>query len=230
MTIPATHAEIEQLYLAAEMQGCRSICITSCNSGDGVTSVATALAERYLLSGLKTLVVDLNTFHPSLIPSLSAIDNQDMPGMLLEHEVSHKLFTGVPAPTTTEALLEYRDPRCMKALMTQWLSCYDRVVCDTSPILLINRGNIPAQVAATACDQTAIVVLGGSTTTGQLEKATQLLSNESISLLGSVFNLKNQPTLAQEMVRELNRIPFLTPKFRRYLQNKLFSNELLNQH
>ena len=35
MTIPATHAEIEQLYLQCELNGYRSVCISACQSEDG---------------------------------------------------------------------------------------------------------------------------------------------------------------------------------------------------
>ncbi len=58
MTISATHAEVEQIYLASELNEQRSICVTACHSvGDGVTSVATALAERRFCYGSLTLYV-----------------------------------------------------------------------------------------------------------------------------------------------------------------------------
>ncbi|MCG9577563.1 chromosome partitioning protein ParA [Vibrio tubiashii] len=229
MIIPATHTEIEQIYLAAEMSECRSLCITACQSGDGVTSVVAALAERYLLAGHRTLVVDLNTFHPAFECIDIAPSDDDNVGLLVEHASTHQMFTGLTVPNNQSALLAYKDPAQLQNAVTQWLTQYDRVICDTSPLLHINRGNIPAQVVASACDQTALVIMGGKTSSGQLEKAMQLISNPSISLLGSVLNLKQQATLAQEMVRELNRLKFIPKSWRDKWASKILTNEFLAQ-
>ncbi|NVD06709.1 CpsD/CapB family tyrosine-protein kinase [Vibrio sp. JPW-9-11-11] len=232
MTIPATHSEIEQIYLAAEMAQCRSLCITACHSGDGVTSIVSALAERYLLAGHKTLVVDLNTFHPAfecidIAPNSSPSDQQV--GRLIEHAVTHQLFTGLTVPNNQPALLAYKDPGQLNQIIEEWLTQFDRVICDTSPLLQVNRSNIPAQVVASACDHTALVVMGGKTSRGQLEKAVQMLSSERISLLGSVLNLQQQATLAEEMVRELNRLRFIPKAWREKWANKILTNEFLVQ-
>lgn len=229
MIIPATHTEIEQIYLAAEMNECRSLCITACQSGDGVTSVVAALAERYLLAGHRTLVVDLNTFHPAFECIDIAPSDDDNVGLLVEHASTHQMFTGLTVPNNQSALLVYKDPAQLQNAVTQWLTQYDRVICDTSPLLHINRGNIPAQVVASACDQTALVIMGGKTSSGQLEKAMQLINNPSISLLGSVLNLKQQATLAQEMVRELNRLKFIPKSWRDKWASKILTNEFLAQ-
>ncbi|NOI82713.1 CpsD/CapB family tyrosine-protein kinase [Vibrio tubiashii] len=229
MIIPATHTEIEQIYLAAEMSECRSLCITACQSGDGVTSVVAALAERYLLAGHRTLVVDLNTFHPAFECIDIAPSDDDNLGLLVEHASTHQMFTGLTVPNNQSALLAYKDPAQLQNAVTQWLTQYDRVICDTSPLLHINRGNIPAQVVASACDQTALVIMGGKTSSGQLEKAMQLIDNPSISLLGSVLNLKQQATLAQEMVRELNRLKFIPKSWRDKWASKILTNEFLAQ-
>ncbi|MBR9787035.1 MAG: CpsD/CapB family tyrosine-protein kinase [Vibrionaceae bacterium] len=229
MIIPATHTEIEQIYLAAEMSGSRSLCITACQSGDGVTSMVTALAERYLLAGHRTLVVDLNTYHPAFecVDITPGIENQI--GLLVAHASTHQLFTGLTVPNNQSAVLEYKDPTVLKAAVKQWLCQYDRVICDTSPLLQINRRNIPAQVVASACDQTALVVMGGKTSSGQLEKAMQLINSPSITLLGSILNLKNQASLAQEMVRELNRLRFIPKKWREKWSQNILANEFLAQ-
>ncbi|MFM2590003.1 chromosome partitioning protein ParA [Vibrio sp. TBV020] len=230
MIIPATHTEIEQIYLAAEMNGCRSLCITACQSGDGVTSIVTALAERYLFAGHKTLVVDLNTFHPAFEGvEFSNSKPQEQIGTLISHSDTHQLFTGLTIPTNQAALLEYKDPSCLAKSVNLWLNDFDRVIFDTSPLLHINRGNIPAQVVASACDQTALVVLGGKTSTSQLEQAVSLLKSDSISLLGSVLNMKEQSTLAQEMVRELERFKVIPQSWRNSIAKRILTNEFLAQ-
>ncbi|MGO2320758.1 MAG: chromosome partitioning protein ParA, partial [Vibrio toranzoniae] len=133
MTISATHAEVEQLYLASELNGQRSICVTACQPGDGVTSVATALAERFLLAGHSTLYVDLNLFNPGF-KDVNMLE-EDQSGQLIEHIESQRMFLGVPAPQLASAQLAYKDPSTLQKAVTQWLYSYDRVIVDTSPQL-----------------------------------------------------------------------------------------------
>ncbi len=227
MIIPATHSEIEQIYLAAEMRDVKSLCITACQSGEGVTSVVTALAERYLLAGHRTLVVDLNTFNPAFESIDITPTSNESVGLLIEHSSTHQMFTGLTVPSNQSALLAYKDPTQLKSAVQTWLSQYDRVICDTSPLLQINRGNVPAQVVASVCDQTALVVMGGKTSSGQLQKAMKLLDFPSTSLLGSVLNLKHQATLGQEIVREINRFTFIPQRWRNNWARKILTNDFL---
>ncbi|PML57441.1 tyrosine-protein kinase family protein [Vibrio lentus] len=226
MTISATHAEVEQLYLASELNGQRSICVTACHSGDGVTSIATALAERFLLAGHSTLYVDLNLFN-SAFKNLHMLE-EEQSGQLIEHVESHRMFIGVPAPQVASTQLAYKDPATLNKAVTQWLGKYDRVIIDTSPLLNINKGNIPAQSVASACDCALLVVAYGETSTHHLEQAKKLLDAQSISLMGCVMNMKNNPSFAQELVRQVNRMKFLPSKLRDRLANKLYQNEFFN--
>jgi len=226
MTISATHAEIEQLYLASELNGQRSICVTACHSGDGVTSVATALAERFLLAGHSTLYVDLNLFNPGF-KDLHLLDNEQ-PGQLIEHIESQRMFIGVPAPTVSSTQLAYKDPATLQKAVSKWLEKYDRVIIDTSPLLNVNKGNIPAQSVASACNCTLIVVAFGETSTHHLQQAKKLLDANSILLMGCIMNMKHTPSFAQELVRQLNRMQFIPTKLRERFANKLYQNEFLN--
>ncbi|MGF1694173.1 chromosome partitioning protein ParA [Vibrio kyushuensis] len=226
MTIPATHAEIEQIYLSAELAECKSLCVTACQSLDGVTSVASALTERYLLAGHNALLVDLNMFNPAFKELTIATDDGTH---LIEHVDSHRLFTGVVVPSDKSTQLAYKDPAFMSHAVKEWEDQYDRIIIDTSPLLQINRSNIPAQSIANACDKTILVVKGGVTSAGQIRKATELLKSGKIDLLGTVLNVKDQPPLSLEIIRELRRIPFIPKKWRRKIENWLNRNEFLSQ-
>lgn len=226
MTISATHAEIEQLYLASELNEHKSICVTACHSGDGVTSVAAALAERYLLAGHSTLYVDLNLFNPAFkdVNVLHEPDGEH----LIEHVETNRMFVGVPAPRQASTQLAYKDPTTLSKVISQWLGNYDRVIVDTSPILNINKGNIPAQSVASACDTTLLVVAYGETSTHHLEQAKSLLSGTSINLMGAIMNMKHTPSFSQELTRQINKAWFLPRKVRNSLISKLVRNEFLN--
>ncbi|MGR5095376.1 chromosome partitioning protein ParA [Vibrio maritimus] len=236
MTIPATHAEIEELYLNAELKQCRSICLTACNSGEGTTTLAKALTERYLLAGYKTLLVDLNMFRPSLVPLDFDMpsENSDTASQLLQEQDSDssspKVFLGVSVPSDPKTRLRFKDPIQLRKQTELWLEEYDRVVFDTSPILNVNQNNIPAQVVANACDGTFLVVLSGVTMTNQVTEATQILNAAtSVQLLGSVLNYRDQPSLASEICREIDRLSWLPNRVTNWMKTKVRNNRFLSQ-
>ncbi|HAS6280495.1 TPA: chromosome partitioning protein ParA [Vibrio vulnificus] len=227
MMIPATHAEIEQLYLKAELEQIRSICLTGCSSGDGVTSIATALAERFILAGHHTLYVDLNLFKPAF-HDVHSFEHEAQPGMLIEHNETHQVLVGVPAPTQTAVQLSYKDPANLCSAVNKWQSHYERIIIDTSPLLNLNKGNVPAQSVASACDGTILVACYGSTTENQILQAQSLLNARSIHLLGTILNMKDSPSFSEELVRQLNKFKFLPLRLRKRLENWLYKNEFLN--
>lgn len=226
MTISAIQAEVEQLYLASELNNKRSLCITACDSGDGVTSIATALAERFMLAGHSTLYVDLNLFKPAF-KDLHMLEEKQQ-GRLIEHVESQRLFMGVPAPQVTSTQLAYKDPETLTKAVSQWLDTYDRVVVDTSPILNINKGNIPAQSVASACDCTLLVIAYGETSTHNLDQAKKLLDAQSISLLGCVINMKHTPSFANELIRQVNKLKLLPRSLQDKIKSSISRNEFLN--
>ncbi|MCG6390488.1 AAA family ATPase [Vibrio fluvialis] len=224
MTIPATHAEVEQIYLNAELNQCRSICLTSCHSSEGVTALTMALTERYLLAGYHTALVDLNMFHPSFV---TAELGNTQPS-LLQHNHSLRCFTGITVPKDTSEHLLYKRPDFLQKAMQTWLGQYERVVVDTSPLLNVNRNNIPAQCIASACDGVILVVMAGHTSTLQVQAAMDLLKQSNISLLGTILNCRDKPTLASEICREINRIPLLPERWRERIKERVMNNEYLN--
>ncbi|WP_260258420.1 chromosome partitioning protein ParA [Vibrio intestinalis] len=234
--IPATHTEIEQIFLAAEAKQCRSLCVTACDSGDGVTSVATALTERYLLAGRSVLLVDLNLYNSGFNDLAITFDTQDSTNTFnhssakvtwLEQQSSKQVFTGIAKPSSPSELVQYSDPQCLAKYIEDWLQSYDRVVIDTSPLLKINRGNIPAQAVAQACQFALLVVLATQTTQSQLEQAKQLLHANQTEIIGCVLNSHYQPTLASEISRQIERLPLIPRRMKQTWIDKIQQMPLL---
>ncbi|MCL9774411.1 P-loop NTPase family protein [Vibrio methylphosphonaticus] len=237
MTIPATHSEIEEIYLNAELHQCRSLCISACNEKEGTTSIAQALTERYLLAGYKTLLVDLNMHHPSLTPiSMGETDQTVQTGEkhgnsngLVQHNASPRVFLGIAAPSDPATRLSYKDPRLLQQEVTHWLEEYDRVIVDTSPILNVNKNNIPAPCVANACDGTILVVLSGVAAVNQVEDAIARLSQGAHTrILGTILNYQHQPSLASEICREIDRFSWLPKGFTARLKRSVANNRFLS--
>lgn len=226
MSIPALHSETEQLFIMAETANCKTLCVTACHAKAGVTSLAMAIAERYLLAGYKTLLLDLNLHRPSFEP----VDEHSVSGdiTLISNKDSKRCFQGLCCNLDTASLLEMRKGVFLNQQLDIWLKDYQRIVVDTSPLLQQNRGNIPANLVAAACDNTLLSVLAGKTTKSEVNKALQLLNLESINILGTVLNQRSQPTLSQEIQREINRFSWLPNRWLNWLKSSVKNNAFIN--
>ncbi len=232
MHIPSQHIEIERIYSQVLCEGKRSIAISSANSGEGVSSIAQALVQHNLLAGHSTLLVDLNLHHPSL-SSLLKLDES-------EQEVNHldkpQLVTvqqsialiGVTSPTHRSLVMKLRKPGVLEHCIVEWQQTFDAVIFDTSPINRINANNIPPERVAAACDGSLLVVLAGSTTEAMISTAVNKLNAAGAQLLACVYNDRDNPSLKNELLRELHR---LEPRFRNithHLKNWVQQNRLLS--
>lgn len=221
MRIPSCHMEIEQVFLELEKHECHSLCITSTNPGEGVSSLAQALTERYLLAGYRTLLVDLNLQNPSLTAlSLDLDNNHTEDSHYLNYiEQNSQVVPGVPVPDNKAKIVELRQPKKLNTQIKKWLEEFDKIIIDSSALSQLNANNIPAQSIAGCCDGTIMVVLSGQTLQTELKEALNTLENHHANLIGHVFNDKYQPRLKNEICREIERLHFL-PKI---ITNKLIS-------
>ncbi|MFT6926240.1 MAG: protein-tyrosine kinase [Psychromonas sp.] len=233
MRIPYQHIEIEQIYTQIFSAQKRAIAICSANAGEGVTSLAMALAERNLLAGHTTLVVDLNLYRPALknLLNIAEVDRQSVSILSVPQLVTaqqHQLaVTGVTAPLHREKIIKLRQPGVLEQCIKQWLEHYDSVIIDTSPLNRINAQNIPAERVAAACDGVVLMVLAGQTSEAMVCSAVAKLKTSNAQLLGCVFNDRDNPCLKDELLREVQRIrkfSWLTRPLKKLITN----NQLLN--
>lgn len=232
MKIPACNMEIEHVFLQLEQQECRSLCITSTNSGEGVTSLAQALTERHLLAGYRTLLVDLNLQNPSLT-ALSFItgpkeEKETTPHYLALTLQDNVVLSGLPAPTNKANIMELRQPKYLKNQISQWLTEFDKVIIDASALSQLSVDNIPAQTIAGACDGTIMVILSGQILQTELTIAIESLKKNQANLIGHVFNDKYQPGLKNEICREIERFRFLPKRLSTKLISIVQNNRFLS--
>ncbi|CAJ1848029.1 hypothetical protein PEKONANI_02683 [Aeromonas jandaei] len=203
MSIPIQYLELESLYAATLARGIRSLAVTSAEGGEGVSSICDALAHRAEADGLRTLLVDLNLYHPGRSSAVVWGPN-DVP----EPAIRGQSLSLLPAPG--KDLMAFRNKDTLRQLLVRWLEHYDVVIFDTSPLNALNalnRGNIPADQVCGACEGALLVVLAGVTPTTVVQSAVDKLTRAEANLIGAVYNDKLNPGLASEILRELNRLP-----------------------
>ena len=232
MTIPPQSMEIERIFSHLSTQGYRSVAITASNTDEGVTSVTLALAQRYLLSGLSALVVDLNLYRPSLIPMLETYTEQVTEGyfsspQLVGTEKGVIALTGIAAPEGRDALVKLRHPGVLRQCIQQWHQQFDVVLFDTSPLNRINASNLPAERTAVECDATLLVVLANKTTKAQVSEAVERLTTAGAHLTGSILNDRYNPCLKHELIRQIKRLDRRCKWLSQRLQKIVNNNRLL---
>jgi Mrp family chromosome partitioning ATPase len=242
--LPIHYAELESIYSQTIDCGVRSLAITACNSGEGTTTLACALAKRAQAGGRKTLLVDMNFCHPSIggelgltAGSWNNLDN------LLEDQItqvadsddlaaylpkSMSPLAVLPAPSTPTGNLLLREKEYLARCMQSWLQEYEVVIVDTSPLNAINRHNLPAERICSQCEGTVLTVLAGVTRQAQIHSAMQRLNGHGIQLSGCVFNDRYCPSLAEELIRETYRFQRWLPSLMGWLREKIRRSALLN--
>jgi len=236
MHIPAQNMEIEQIYSQIMSGGNRAIAICSANAGEGVTSIALALAQRNLLAGNSTLLVDLNLFRPALngLLGLEATSTETEifdPLQIVSTNYHSVALTGITAPSKREMIMKLRRPGVLEQCIAEWHKTFDTVIFDTSPISRMNANNIPPEQVAAACDGSLLVVLAGHTTEAMVATAVEKINTAGARLLGCIYNDRDNPPLKNELLREIQR---LEPRFNRIThrlkmwvkQNRLLTLEI----
>lgn len=236
MLIPPQNMEIEQIYSQLLNGGKQSIAISSANTGEGATSIALALAQRNLLAGNSTLLVDLNLHHPSLnnLLDLSVSSSSETllePPQLITTYNQSIALTGITAPHRRDLIMKLRKPGVLEQCISEWHKNFDTVIIDTSPINRVNANNIPPERIAAACDGSLLVVLAGHTTEAMITSAVNKLNSAGAKLLGCVFNDRDNPPLKIELLREINRLEnrfgSIAPRLKNWIhQNHLLSMEI----
>jgi Mrp family chromosome partitioning ATPase len=234
MHIADTSLELERVYTATLARQTRSLAVTSSNSGEGVSTLVQALARRNLLAGRSTLVLDLNLHRPSLdrafeLDRTAAEHDLLPPPQPVALAGAHGLarLGLVSAPLERHNIVPLREPGGLEAQIARFLEEYDSVIIDTSPVNMMNAGTLPGDRAAAACDATVFTVLAGRTTSTCVTSALERLGDAGAMVLGCVINDRDNPTLRQELLREVARLNNLAPRFTSWLRARVFASRLL---
>jgi len=232
MPIPDHYLELESIYAATLARGVRSLAVASASPGEGVTSLVAALAHRNLHAGRSTLIVDFNLFRPGVQRYFGIGTTPPHQGALpapcnVDHDRSPARLAVLSPQPSRSSLLQLREPGTIEQLIDDWKEEFDSILIDTSAINAVNGANLPGERAAAACDGTLLLILSGTTTETMAAAAAKKLTDAGALLLGAVLNDRDQPSLLQELIREIDRLRPLLPRLAGWLRRKLLGMPLL---
>lgn len=229
MATLAEYLEIEEVCFQLTQSNSRVVAVSSANSGEGVTTIACALAERCQKAGKRTLLVDMNYHRPwlhkhySLQRDVWQCNAEGNPGV---HPVGPALSV-LPASLSLDKTL--REPEALAGQLEHWKLSFDAIVLDTSPLNAINRHNLAAELVCAAADSALLVVQAAVTKEADILEALSKLKSHKANVSGWVMNDQHCPTLANEMHREINKLARFAPRLSRWLARKVQQNDFINQ-
>ena len=230
--LPIRYIELENVYAQTFGNEARSVAVTAPQGGEGVSTLAYALARRAAAASKNTLLVDMNLARPSIagrfgLQSKEWSPEGDSSGKATETFPS--IFLSIlPAPKRAHSWA-FRDARTLRECIERWTEKYDFVVIDTSPINRANQGNIPPDLVCAESDMTVLVALSGRTTESQVIEARSRLVAVGARLAGGIMNDRYMPHLADELCRETYRLERWFPKLMKTLRLQIRRSSLLNQ-
>lgn len=231
--IPETYEEVERIYDLTFGSGHKSVVVASVNPKEGKTSLALALAQRNLLAGQSTLIVDFNAYNPEFKPVFPKEDGAFVePDHDKENSSTHEFqnagsperqlllaepelittdntvlaLTGVVFPKGNKNIMLLRNPGVMESYIERWLTSFDAVVFDTTPIKNVNAQNIPVKNILKASDIGVMVVLTNHTKEHELVENLNKLGSAKDKIKGIVLNDQYNPSLRDELLRQIDKL------------------------
>ncbi|GGH84203.1 capsular exopolysaccharide synthesis family protein [Pullulanibacillus pueri] len=172
----------------------RTLAITSSGPAEGKSTITANLAVVMAQQGKRVLLVDADLRKPTVHYTFRMNNTTGLTNLLTKQmkvsEVIHKtdvenlyVLPSGPIPPNPAELLGSRN---MYDTLQELNTVFDMVIFDTPPVLAVTD----AQVLATICDGTLLVISSGSTEIDAAKEAKALLEKSKARLLGAVLNRK----------------------------------------
>lgn len=175
----------------------KTLLVSSALPSEGKSTITANLAVVYAQQGKRVLLVDADLRRPTVAITFDVTDNHGLTnyladvhselGSIIHHtrmDTLDVITSGPVPPNPAELLASAR----MTTLITQLRDHYDLVIFDVPPFLMVTD----AQVLMSRMDGVAIVVSGGKTTKGALQRTSEILKIAEAPVVGFIYNDQNQ--------------------------------------
>lgn len=176
----------------------KTIVITSSGPGEGKSTTAANIAVVMAQNGQSVLLIDADMRKPTAHYTFNVPNTRGLTNVLTKQDSLEdtaiktrienlSLLTCGPIPPNPAELL---NSKMMSLFLKRAQELFDTIIIDTPPIMAVTD----AQILASKCDGTIIVVSSGKTESEELKKSKELLTNAKAKLLGAILNNKKMDT------------------------------------
>ena len=227
MISKSRHLAAPRAYSATLGRGAHTLAVTGSQPDAGSAELAFDIAAAGAGFGKRVLLVRAHLNGPGTVRQGDiGIGLDDV--RAASKPAANMLWTlDVPAGTSLHALLN--DGQGLPAASAEWLGFFDSVVFDCPPF----EGPQPAlytPMTASAAEAVLLVALPGAMARGGMEEVLKWLTESGAVVSALVLNDRFNPTLAQEMIREANRLRRIAPGIVRFITRKVEGWAALNMH
>jgi len=230
--LSVTSQEVETVFSRTYVRGSHCMALTAASPGEGVSTLLLALARRHVLAGRSTLIVDLNLLNSGLSHAFGIYKTPWEGFWMAGEDVAlpdgQEGMAILSPPSDLNQLIKLREPDVLEQAIMEWKKHYEVVLIDTPPLNNLNAGTISSPRICAACDSVVLLVLAGETTNSMVEVSVKKLMEVDARLLGTVINDRLNPTLKQELLRELHRLERHLPRLTTWLRDKITSSKMLS--
>jgi capsular exopolysaccharide synthesis family protein len=181
------------IQLSSTSRESRVIAVTSCQPGEGKSTLSMNLAAALAQGGKKVILVDTDMRRPSVYWRLGLSDKKGLSEFLTgleslsEVTQKHKTLTtldvipsGMCPPLPADLLASDQ----MKQFVQHLREEYDYVIFDTPPVLSVTD----PLIVATLADGLVLVIRQGYCTRAMLLRATEVFRDVEVKVYGFVLN------------------------------------------
>ena len=181
------------MQLSSTSRQSRVIAVTSCQPGEGKSTVSTNLAAALAQGGKKVILVDTDMRRPSVYWRLGLsvkkglseylTGNESLDGVIQTHQTLTTLDlipSGISPPLPADLLGSDQ----MKQLAATLREHYEYVIFDTPPALSVTD----PLIVSTLADGLVLVVRQGFCTRAMLHRATEIFREVDVKVYGFVLN------------------------------------------
>lgn len=177
------------------------IACTSAEPGDGKTTLVQSLGASYALTGLRTILVDLDLIGGGMSARLGLSGRRGIADLLtgleptkcIKHTSTEKLYA-MPIGDTTKCKPEQLANRPIQQVIDWLRERFDVILIDTGPVL----GSLEAGIVTAAADQVLLVVARGQSD-NVVQAAVSRLERLGVRSTGLVFNRADPDDLRRSL-------------------------------
>lgn len=211
--LPIDFAENEALYAQTVGSDARSVLFTSALPGEGVSTLAYALAQRAASAGLRVLLADFNV-HNSFparflrlpVRSWQLGDAFDWGAI---YPIPDRTLDILPAPLQGSFAIPQRSLATVERTIEIWRDRYDMIVADAPCLMRPNSSGISSALLARAFDACCLVVASGETPSEAVRRAVDRLEEQGARPCGVILNDRSMPSLRAEIERQLDKLGWI---------------------